>query len=311
MPGLLRLYKKLTRVPNDLQLYDVIKAGRAHNTLALTCRGKTDGAGAQANACLSAMAVAQATGHTYLHTPFQYVEHAEGDQAAWTQKWEDFFGLGHGEEVIEPSREAVGLKSFLDRSPAGQRREGLIVAAPHYQGICNAHPEFYGAIIPRLREKYAAHDKSHIKLDRGEEPLTVAIHIRRGDVSQDDPTTSGRFTNDARIAHTITRIQHVLAGKGTRARFNLYSEGKPEDFARFAELGCHLHVSKDAFETIHNLANSDVLLAAKSAFSFVAGLLSKGVTLYEPYDTVAPRDWLVLDAKGEFDEALLAARLRQ
>lgn len=308
MAGLLRLYRKLTRVPNDLQLYDAIAAGRVHPTLALTCRGKTDGAGAQANACISAMAVAEATGLTYLHTPFQRVEHAEGDPDEWTRKWEEFFGLGEGERVIPPEHEAVGLKAFLDQ-PKLWRREGLTLAAPHYQGVCNAHPDLYTAIIPRLRRKYAAHDKSRLALDRGDEQVTVAIHIRRGDVSKSDPVTSGRFTDDARIAHTVSRLQNAIMAQGLTARCHIYSEGRPEDFARFTDLGCRLHVGRDAFETIHNLAMSDVLVAAKSAFSFVAGLLSEGVKLYEPYDTAAPRDWLVLAADGGFDESLFAARL--
>lgn len=306
MPGLLRLYKKLRRVPNDLQFYDVVKAGRVSPTLAITCRGKRDGGGAQANACISAMAFARATGLTYLHTPFQFIEHAEGDQAAWTQKWEQFFGLATGERVITPTHEAVGVKKFLDQSSLW-KREGLVVEAQHFQAICNAHPEMYAAIIPALREKYHAHDKSGIALDKGGEDVTVAVHIRRGDVSVSDAATAGRFTSDERIAHTVREVLAALKAKKKTVRVNIYSEGRTEDFKLFADMGCHLHIGRDVFETVHNLAMSDVLVTAKSAFSFVAGLISTGVKLYEPYQSIAPDDWLKLDADGNFDRQALSA----
>ena len=308
MPGLLRLYKKLMRVPNDLQFYDVVRAGRVSPTLAITCRGKRDGGGAQANACISAMAFARATGIRYLHTPFQFVEHAEGDQAAWTAKWEEFFGLGEGERVIALTQGAVDVKKFLDQSRLW-KRDGILVEAQHFQGICNAHPEMYAAIIPSLREKYRAHDKSGIKLDEGSEDVTVAVHIRRGDVSVSDTATVGRYTSDERIAHTVREVLAAIVAKGKTARVNVYSEGRAEDFKLFADMGCHLLIGRDVFETVHNLAMSDVLVTAKSAFSFVAGLISTGVKLYEPYQSIAPDDWLKLDADGGFDREALSARL--
>ncbi|MES1990126.1 MAG: hypothetical protein V4441_04130 [Pseudomonadota bacterium] len=310
MPGLLRLYKKLRRVPNDLQFYDLVQQGRVSPTLAITCRGKRDGGGAQANACISAMAFARASGIAYLHTPFQFVEHAEGDQAAWTTKWEEFFGLAAGERVITPMQGAVGVKEFLDRA-ALWKRDGIVVEAQHYQGICNAHPEMYAAILPSLREKYRSHDKSGIALHRGDEDMTVAVHIRRGDVSLRDAATADRFTSDERILKILHRVLAVLAAKGRTVRVNIYSEGRAEDFKLFADLGCHLHVGLDVFETVHNLAMSDVLVTAKSAFSFVAGLISTGVKLYEPYQSIAPDDWLKLDADGNFNHEALSARLSE
>lgn len=308
MAGLRRLYKKLLRVPNELQLYEAMVARRVAPDLAITCRGKRDGGGAQANACISAMAFAAATGIRYLHTPFQYVEHAPGDQAAWTRAWEDFFGLGQGETVIGPDHEAVGIKKFLDTPPLW-KKPGVTVEAQHFLGICNRHPEFYTAIIPRLREKYATSDKSGIALDKGDEDLMVAVHIRRGDVSKHDAVTGSRFTDDAHLLQKVRDILDVTRELGLTARVNIYSQGRAEDFAGFAELGCHLQIDKDAFETVHNLAMSDVLVTAKSAFSFVAGLLSRGVKIYEPFDTVPPGDWMVSEADKPLDKAMLKAKI--
>ena len=308
MTGIGRLYKKLLRTPNALQFYEAVAEGRVAPDISITCRGKRDGGGAQVNACASAMALAAATGIRYLHTPLQYVEHAPGDQAAWTRAWEDFFGLGQGETVIGPDHEAVDIKKVLD-TPSIWSRPGTTVEAQHFLDACNAYPEFYDGIIPRLREKYAVSDKSGIALDRDGEDIVVAVHIRRGDVSRHNPVTGERFTDDEYLLQRVRDILAVTCDLGLRARVNVYSQGQAEDFARFSELGCHLQIDKDTFETIHNLVMSDVLVTAKSAFSFVAGLLSKGVKIYEPFRTVPPCDWMVSAAHEPLDKVVLKAKI--
>jgi hypothetical protein len=308
MPGLGRSFRKLLRVPNDLQLYDAVRAGRVGPDFAITCRGKTDGAGAQAHACITAMAFAKAAGITYLHTPFQKIEHAEGDPALWTTRWESFFNLGNGETIIALDHEAIDLKLFLDQ-PRLWRREKRIVQAQHFQGVLARYPEFYDAILPRLRQKYHATDKSGFALDRAGEDIVVGVHIRRGDVSGSDPAMADRFTDDARIIATLLDVQNAVKATGRTIRINIYSEGRPEDFARFSDMGCELQIGKDAFATVHNLVESDVLVTAKSAFSFVAGLLSTGVKLYEPFQATSPGDWIVRRADGGFDKETFAARL--
>jgi hypothetical protein len=309
MAGLKRIYKKLMRVPNDVQLYELVAARRVGSDFAITCRGKTDGAGAQANACITGMAFAQAMGIGYVHTPFQSIQHAVGDKAAWTARWEGFFGLGQGETIVASDHAAYGLKHFLDNS-ALWKNHGSTVAAAHFEGVCNQHTDFYTAIIPRLREKYAVSDKSGIALDRGDEQVAVAVHIRRGDVSKDDAVTGGRFSDDAHLVQKIREIRQVMDSLGLTARINVYSQGLAEDFADFAELGCHLQINKDAFETFHNLVKSDVLVTAKSAFSFVAGLLSEGVKIYEPFAKQPPADWLVSEIDQPIDKARFAEKIR-
>lgn len=302
-----RFVQKLLRVPNDLQLYRLIETGRLDRSVAIACRDRPDGGGALVHSRLSAMCFAETARIRYLHTPFACVTHAEGDEAEWTRKWEAFFNLGLGEEMAG-DRPTVDLKAFLDH-PSRYRRTGLIISALHFSGLCNRYPDAYRKIIPRFREKYNASDKSRIPLNRIRNGVTVAVHIRRGDVAMTDPVTRARYTDDVKVLGALRELIPVLEELRLPVRILLYSEGKPEDFAAFAELGCELQIGGDAFETFHNLVESDVLIMAKSSFSFVAALLSDAIKLYEPCWNAPLSDWIAIEAGGGFDRSALRRQL--
>src|SRR5262245_5531941 len=72
----------------------LIAEGPLSPEIAVTCRGKRDGAGAQAMAVISALAMARLSGCRYLHSPFTSMAHAEGPREDWAQRWEAFFNFG-------------------------------------------------------------------------------------------------------------------------------------------------------------------------------------------------------------------------
>ncbi len=308
MPNLARVLKKVLKIPNAVQLADALRSGRIAPSIAITTRGKTDGAGAQANACMSAMAFANATGIKYVHTPFQSVAHAEEDPATWTQNWEAFFGLGVDEVTADPGATLVNLKSFLDQ-PQLWKRPDIIIHAEHFHDFCNRQPDSYHAILPRLRAKFEAGGGQQICLSEVSNELIIAVHIRRGDVSQKDAVTASRYTDNQRILTTIKQCQSMSERLGQPYRVNIYSEGRAEDFQIFADIGASLKIGLNPFTTVLGLVNADILITAKSAFSFVAGLLSDRTKIYEPFWTKAPSDWITLNADGLFDENLLSAHL--
>lgn len=300
MPSLSRLLKKALRVPNDLQLYQALQSGKIDRSIRITCRPRSDGGGALVHSRLSAMCFAHAAGIEYVHTPFSVVTHAEGDPDEWTRRWEDFFNLGLG-ETPAGDEAATDIKTLLNH-PRLSRQPGLLVSALHFHGYCSRFPDAYRAVIPEFRAKYFASDKSAIALNRIEQGITVAFHIRRGDVSLSDPVTASRFTDDERLLNLAMRIKSLSQELGVPVRINIYSEGDARDFARYTDLGCELHIGDDVFTTFHNLVESDVLVMAKSAFSFVAALLSDGIKLYEPFWNAPLNDWLRVDTQGAFDE---------
>ena len=101
------------------------------NASGIATIGRTDGAGAQAQALMSAIAFAHAHNLPYVHRPFTSIEHAEMDMPAWVQLWEDYFNLGAGEASLDIDGAAAGgARSFALRAApgAGDRRRRALSA---------------------------------------------------------------------------------------------------------------------------------------------------------------------------------------
>jgi hypothetical protein len=109
-----------------------------------------------------------------------------------------------------------------------------------------------------------------------------------------------------------------VRARGETPSIRIFSQGAPEDFKEFAAFGPEFHLDKPAIWTFHQLVEADVLIMARSAFSFVAGILSEGIKLYEPFQERPLPNWIVRDANGRFDDEAfgdqldrLPVRLRQ
>jgi len=295
-------------------LADIIRRGAAISPTGITCRGKTDGGGAQVHAVISALALARATGLTYYHSPFSSIAHAEGDEAEWVKRWEDFFRLGEGERMLAPEDEArcVKLKDFI-KAPAMWRGRDVIVEAEHFTGFTDANVDALAVSLPDIRRKYARSDKSGLTLHRDTGRLTMNVHVRRGDVSADHPQHSNRFTADETVLETIRTVREAAEAEGAALAVNIWSQGKRTDFAAYEAAGCKLFLDTDIFETIYNLTQSDVLLMAKSSLSYVAALLNEGICLYEDFWHSPLPNWVRIGspvnlATDDFRAALRARR---
>ena len=55
----------------------------------------------------------------------------------------------------------------------------------------------------------------------------------------------------------------------------------------------------DPFTTLRHLTEADLLVTAKSSFSYVAALLNPGLVLYEPFWHGPIPGWIVLYPTGE------------
>ena len=123
----------------------------------------------------------------------------------------------------------------------------------------------------------------------------MAVHIRRGDVSA-TRSAKTHFTPNPPIATTLHRVVALLRARGETPSIRIFSRGAPEDFKEFAAFGPEFHLDKPAIWTFHQLVEADVLIMARSAFSFVAGILSEGIKLYEPFQERPLPNWIVRDA---------------
>jgi hypothetical protein len=271
----------------------------------LTCRDRDDGGGAQISARISTMICAKLKGLTYAHSPVSDVAHVpEGTPpSAWSQAWEEFFNLGAG-EVTAAEIEGRGYPVVPVPKPHRffPRSRRLHVVA-HCHKVTDKYPEAWAAIAPAIREKYLLSPKPELAgYNNGK--VQIAVHMRRGDVGSSG-RFSERFTADDLVLARLRRVLDVVGPE--QATVRLFSQGQPDDFRAFTDLGAQLHLDDDVFESFHHFVRSDVLFVAKSTFSYLGGVIGGNVCVYEPFWHPPLPGWLDAD----FDDTALHTALGQ
>jgi hypothetical protein len=256
----------------------------------ITSRGLAgQGAGTQASLTMLAINFARVLNVPYVHTPFSKIGHADRPVELWDRAWEAEFNLGVGETPAKmPEDDAVDFaKNF----------------APYIRcmGWRNIHRVF-NITYKQFREKYYVN-----KAPRINSILVVGVHVRRGDVVSKDGSL--RWTDLTDISKTISKVVSFLDKRKLKYRVELFSEGSDSTFSEVESLGVKLFLNADPLWTLRQLIEADILIMAKSNFSYVAAINSDGIKLYEPFYTPPLKGWLVRQPNGDFDERLFAAQL--
>jgi hypothetical protein len=254
--------------------------GRLGPGLSVTCRGKVDGTGSQAMSIISAMVVARHLGCRYLHSSFATMKHGGADRQDWAARWERFLNFGDGEERVPEDADVIRLAELV-KNPDAYRGRSIVVAEKRFVFLGADTARVLDTLRTDLRAKYWRSDKSAVPLHR-ELPggVNVAVHVRRGDIREGNR----RYVKDNAVLQSIKRVRWALAPLGRPVQINIYSEGIPEDFRVYQDLGCRLQIGVDTFETFHNMVVADIFVQGRSTFSGIAGLLSEGIV-------IAPKKW--------------------
>lgn len=247
-----------------------------------------EGACSQALASLMARALAGEIGVPYAYTPLAQLAHAEGDPDAFAGRWEDLLGIGEG---CVPIAKAVGpgldINALFHSDLYNPRSRALLHRAME-------------RLLPDLRARF------HAGAPPRGGPLVVAVHVRRGDVS---PSRNAHmWTPPEQVRAVVQRLSACLGGAGIAHELVIVSQGEEADFPELVGLGCRFVLDEDPLASFRRLAEADVLVVAKSSYSYFAALLSRGVVLEG--DCGYPRlpHWLPC-RQGAFDEAALLTAL--
>lgn len=124
--------------------------------------------------------------------------------------------------------------------------------------------------------------------------VNVAVHVRRGDVHAWDYF---RGTADSYYFWVMDRVRE----KAPDADFHVFSEdhtpnadGEQVDmFDEYRKWGAYVHVNTEAREALAHMAKADVLITAKSSFSYVAAFISPNCVLQQPWKKRLP-GWMQL-----------------
>jgi hypothetical protein len=272
------------------------RAGRIAPGTVLAVEIRRDGFGSQVLSRLSVEATARDLGLAYAHRPFVAIAHAEGDADEWVRRCEETFALGVGRKTLADfNLPMVDLTRYATNRSLWARPHIVTMNNMHIH--CDRNPEIYRAVVPMRVET----------TPRNSRTLRIAVHVRRGDVSTQK--VSHRFTPNQIVLSTVRRVVELAEKQGLSSEVTVYSNGKPSEFADFADLGYRVDVELGALDVFERLRESDVLLTAKSTFSYVAGLYARGIVLYEPFARRPLESWIPRQADGGFSEAALAERL--
>lgn len=262
-----------------------------------------EGAGAQAFHIVSAIGFARAAGFTYLHSPFKKIAHADRPMQEWAAAWESLFNLGAGEVPYEGQTRGVIHQDFR---PCAYDMWSVFDLCFGWRGRDEDFRLRLMDLMPEFRRKYYVN-----KSPRTTDEVTVALHVRRGDVTQQH--AAYKYTATESVLRIARAIKASLDAHAVPSSIRVYSQGAPEDFAELSQLGAELVLDADPIWTFQQLVEADILVAAKSCYSHYAGFMSDGIKLFENswHWSLIPStdDWIPCTDDGSFDAAAFQRQL--
>ena len=224
-----------------------------------TITGKSDGFGAQYQAFMSGIAYCRFKNYNYVHTPFKNIEHSQ-----------------------DPTR----LNQFIGIPKSNNNKKIQITEEfSHIVHYCKNPSVFYTPeVISLLKKFYFSSKKPEIK------EVDIAIHIRRGDVNNYDPSVKGRFTSNLYYVKLRKYLKHEYPNR----KITIFSQGKPDDFNDLKEDNVSFQLDIDLQKTFHSLVTSKILVMSKSSFSYTAAILNPNLIYYIDFWHRPLNNWIIL-----------------
>ena len=211
-----------------------------------TITGKKDGFGAQYQSIMSGIAYCKFKNYNYIHTPLLRLSRQHTYDI---KSLNNFIGIPYinsynniNIHVKEPFSKIVNYSS-------------------------NPSKYYTNDVISTLKKYYYSTPKPNI------ENVDIAIHIRRGDVTN---KMKQRYTKDS----YYNKIIKYLNNKYPNYNIVIFSEGKIQDFSELNGNNISFKLNVPIEETFHSLVSSKILVTAKSSFSYCAAILNSNKIYY-------------------------------
>ena len=233
-----------------------------------TSEERTDGFGAQLQTLIHMIYYSAIHNGEYIHTPIRTIEHNYTSDPLYEKQLEELMCTRIFKQL--DTFDGTGMREvlFITNKECRDLFETNVDMAMSHISLVNYKSIFWenmnNATICSLYNKGQFH---------------IALHIRRGDVSPN--YNEGRYTPNEYYLNKIEELSALYGDK--EVLFHLYSEGDAIDFKCFQKENIILHLNEDIRSTFCGLVMSDVLVQSKSSFSYVAGLLSRGIVYSLPF----------------------------
>jgi len=136
---------------------------------------------------------------------------------------------------------------------------------------------------------------------------SVAVHVRRGDVSEENIR---RHTPDSWYFSLVDRIKKTLPTADVHVFSSLEGRHLYTEFDPYRRRGMTVHLDEvDIAKPWAQLARADVLVMAKSSFSHVPAMFNNGCVIYEEYWHRPQKGWIVVGSGSDGKPTLNDAKL--
>ena len=231
---------------------------------------RPDGFGAQFQSIVCSAMYAEVHGMKFVYTPFTAMEHNYDNDPDFLHKKEQLINFIGNFDVYRGEPEVKRLDaSFLAES-------------------------FESDVVPYLNTDALKKIKRIFRENKnkqdyfGDSHFNIAVHMRRP--NQHDTRIDGTDTPEGVFVNIINKLRSLYSSKN--ALFHIYSQGREEDFTAIKASDVILHLNNSIEDTFSSLVFADALVASRSSFSYVAGILSEGTVYYIPFWHVPLPHWI-------------------
>ena len=236
-----------------------------------------------------------------------------------SETWEEALGFGEREksigmllqegyrEILLPYYDLSDEKSIkiIKQIITSYRGEKIIFKNEFEQ---SSDLEKFMISADYMRRKFwesSARKKDNIMYSGDE--ISVAVHIRRGDVNQEQGKKNAnirkRWLDEEYYVNIINEILQMDTKK--KLKFYIFSEGKKEDFVllnNLKDIDMQFCLDMPATDSFIHMCRADLLIVGLSSFSYDPGLINPALKIasdkfWNPYPENG--EWIIAEENGQ------------
>lgn len=255
----------------------------------ITYHTTTEGAGAQFQRVLALLAICKIHNLKYIHKKLT-IGHNYDNDANWNDKWDYLFNIQNLSFNSIYILDTVNIyKLHLNDIPQiAMHKDKLFTIELPFDVVDLDPNKYYKAIQHDTIKAYDEHNSNRPLFLYDKNKTNIAIHIRVINLHDD----KHEFNNYDKLQgrFEITEKQYLdlinkLKSDYSNHNINVFTQTNV--FIKYKNLtelsNVNFHIETDPISSFHHMCKADVLVIARSSFSYLAGLYNKNKVIYLPF----------------------------
>jgi hypothetical protein len=257
-----------------------------------------EGVGAQYQRIVGLLGIAKVHGLKFIHN-LVTIGHNYDDDPLWNHKWDKLFNIKSLTEEININNKKIIKCDKININDIKMilKNNDCILSVKNPFDVVDVFPNiYYKAIQEEIREAYRKNNKDLSLYLFDINKKNIAIHIRVINHCDDKHEFNnydnlvGRF--DIQVHQYISLITFF---KKNYPEYDIHIFSQYNIYQKYKSImdipNIKLHIDTDAITTFHHLSNADILVIAKSSFSYLAGIYNKNIVMYSPLQSPPLDEW--------------------